>query len=446
MRRIATSSSTPAGIEGNYTGRSRRGSSARRWTLAAAVALGPCLASPAVSQEPVPPTLDSLIARLERAEETIALLQQQMADQAQVAVQTRARLSFELTGRVLLHAFSNSARVNNVDVPLMVSPLVADGLPRGGIGLSVRQSSLGFVVTAPNILGADFTGDMDLDFYGGQNDGSTSPIIRLAVTRGWLRWKRAEVMIGQDGPLVSPLNPRSLASIGAPGFSTTGNLWAWLPQMRVGVERPGRVTVGVKGAVLAPTLAGKADMSPSDHDLAQRSKRPFVEARAHAKWGADDFAAEVGVGVHRAWYATAHTSTLRRAAGVTADASVPLTQRVELRGEWYAGRGMQGLGGGAVGHLFTVAGDPVRSTGMWGQLNVKPTAHVTLGGGMGQDDPDDEGLSATARLKNVVSEVHLHLRPAGPVLLGFEVRRMATTYASGTVKNTHLNFAVGFEF
>lgn len=394
----------------------------------------------------MPPTLDSLIARLERAEETIALLQQQMADQAQVAVQTRARLSFELTGRVLLHAFSNSARVNNVDVPLMVSPLVADGLPRGGIGLSVRQSSLGFVVTAPNILGADFTGDMDLDFYGGQNDGSTSPIIRLAVTRGWLRWKRAEVMIGQDGPLVSPLNPRSLASIGAPGFSTTGNLWAWLPQMRVGVERPGRVTVGVKGAVLAPTLAGKADMSPSDHDLAQRSKRPFVEARAHAKWGADDFAAEVGVGVHRAWYATAHTSTLRRAAGVTADASVPLTQRVELRGEWYAGRGMQGLGGGAVGHLFTVAGDPVRSTGMWGQLNVKPTAHVTLGGGMGQDDPEDDGLSSTARLKNVVTEAHLHLRPAGPVLLGFEVRRMATTYASGTVKNTHLNFAVGFEF
>lgn len=394
----------------------------------------------------MPPTIDSLVARLERAEETIALLQQQMADQAQVAVQTRSRLAFELTGRVLLHAFSNSARVNNIDVPLMVSPLVADGLPRGGVGLSVRQSSLGFIVTAPNILGAAFTGDMDLDFYGGQNDGSTSPIIRLAVTRAWLRWKRAEVMIGQDGPLVSPLNPRSLASIGAPGFSTTGNLWAWLPQMRVGVERPGRVTVGLKGAVLAPTMAGKADMSPSDHDLAQRSKRPFVEARAHAKWGADDLAAEVGVGVHRGWYATANRSALRRAGGVAADALVPLTRRVELRGEWYAGKGMQGLGGGAVGHLFTVTGQPVQSSGAWGQLNVKPTAHVTLGGGFGQDDPTDKGLSPTARLKNVVSEVHLHLRPAGPVVLGLEARRMATTYASGTVKNTHVNLAAGFEF
>lgn len=407
--------------------------------------MGLCAPS-AAAQEPAPPTVDSLLARLERAEETIALLQQQLADQAQVAVQTRARLSFELTGRVLLHAFSNSARVNNIDVPLMVSPLVADGLPRGGIGLSVRQSSLGFIVTAPNILGADFTGDLDLDFYGGQNDGSTSPIMRLAVTRAWLRWKRAEVMVGQDGPLVSPLNPRSLASIGAPGFSTTGNLWAWLPQMRVGVERPGRVTVGLKGAVLAPTLAGKADMSPSDHDLAQRSKRPFVEARAHAKWGEDDLAAEVGVGVHRGWYATANTSTLRRAAGVTADALVPLTRRVELRGEWYAGKGMQGLGGGAVGHLFTVTGQPVRSTGLWGQLNFKPTAHVTLGGGLGQDDPDDRGLSSTARLKNAVSEVHLHLRPAGPVVLGLEARRMATTYANGTLRNTHINLAVGFEF
>ncbi len=414
----------------------------------------------------MPPTIDSLVARLERAEETIALLKQQMADQAQVAVQTHARLSFELTGRVLVHAFSNTARVNNIDVPLMVSPLVADGLPRGGVGLSVRQSTLGFMLNAPNILGADFSADMDLDFYGGQNDGSTSPILRLAVTRAWLRWKRAEVMIGQDAPLVSPLNPRSLASIGAPGFSTSGNLWAWLPQMRVGLQRPGRVTVGVKGAVLAPTLAGKADMTPSDHDLAQRSKRPFVEARAHARWGEDDLAAEVGPhgdrfipfavinpayagwedDLERCWYATANTSTLRRAAGVTADALVPLSRRVELRGEWYAGKGMQGLGGGAVGHLFTVAGQPVHSTGMWGQLNVKPTAHVTLGGGMGQDDPDDEGLSATARHKNVVSEVHLHLRPAGPVVLGLEARRMATSYATGTLKNTHLNLAMGFEF
>jgi len=414
--------------------------------LVAAVVASLPGALPARAQEPAPPTIDSLVARLERAEETIALLQQQLADQAQVAVQTRARLSFELTGRVLVHAFSNSARVNNTDVPLMVSPRVTDGLPRGGIGLSVRQTSLGFMLTAPNILGADFTGDMDLDFYGGQSDSSTAPIMRLAVTRAWLRWKRAEVMVGQDGPLVSPLNPRSLASIGAPGFSASGNLWAWLPQARVGVERLGRVTLGLKGAVLAPTLAGKADMSPREHDLAQRSKRPFVEARAHAKWGADDLAAEVGVGIHRGWYATANTSRLRRAAGVTADALVPLSRHVEVRGEWYVGRGMQGLGGGAVGHLFTVTGQPVRSSGLWGQVNVKPTAHVTFGGGMGQDDPDDDGLASTARLKNVVSEVHLHLRPAGPVVLGVEARRMATTYGSGTMRNTHLNLAVGFEF
>jgi hypothetical protein len=216
--------------------------------------------------------------------------------------------------------------------------------------------------------------------------------------------------------------------------------------MRVGVERPGRVTVGVKGAILAPTQAGKADLSPSEHDLAQRSKRPFVEARAHARWGEDDLAAEVGVGVHRGWYATANTSSLRRAAGVTADALVPLSRRVELRGEWYAGKGMQGLGGGAVGHLFTVTGQPVRSSGMWGQLNLKPTAHVTLGGGVGRDDPDNEGLPATGRHKNVVSEVHVHVRPAGPVVLGFEARQMATTYQTGTLKNRHLNVAVGFEF
>jgi len=103
-------------------------------------------------------------------------------------------------------------------------------------------------------------------------------------------------------------------------------------------------------------------------------------------------------------------------------------------------------GGGAIGQLFKPSGTPIHSTGMWGQLNVKPTAHVTLGGGLGVDDLDDEGLSATARLKNVVSELHLHLRPAGLVVLGVEARRMATTYANGTLRNTHMNLAVGFEF
>lgn len=403
-------------------------------------------AASAFAQDPAKPSPDSLVARLERAEEAIELLKQQLADQAQAGVQTRSKVTFELNGRVLVNAFSNSARVNMLDVPLFVQPGVADGLPRGGVGLAVRQTAIGFAVAAPNVLGADFSGDIDVDFFGGQYDASTVPLARIRTMRASLRWKGAELMLGQEVPLMSLLNPLSLAAVGAPGFSTSGNLWAWLPQVRLGVERQGGVRVGVQGAVLAPTAAGSATGSSGEADVAQRSRRPFVEARAHVGWGADALAAEIGVGTHAGWYATPNSSSLRRSSGFGVDALIPLVPWAELRGEWYTGSGMQGLGGGAIGQLFNAKDHLIHSTGLWGQLNLKPSTRVTVGGGFGFDDPDDTDMSAGARLKNAASEVHVHVRPAGPLVLGLEYRRMATTYSTGKFANDHLNVAAGFEF
>lgn len=441
-----TPSSTVTARSRNYRDRSSLRSSVRSLALAAAIAVNLTSVTPALAQDPAKPSPDSLAARLERAEEEIALLRQQLADQSQTAVQARSKVTFELNGRVLMNAFSNSRSVNNVDVPLYVRPDSATGLPQGGVGVGVRQTTLGFTLTAPNVFGAVFSGDMEVDFFGGQYDASTTPLVRLRTARAWLRWKNAELMMGQDAPLMSPLNPLSLAAVGVPGFSSAGNLWAWLPQVRVGVETSGHVKFGVQGAVLAPTGGSPSDASSLEPDIAQRSKRPFVETRAHVRWGADDLAADVGLSTHAGWFATPNSTSLRQSSGMGADAMVPLAKWIELRGEWYSGDGMQGLGGGAIGQLFDSNFRPIHSTGMWGQLNIKPSNRVTVGGGFGSDDPDDKDLPADARLKNVVNEVHLQLRPAGPIVVGFEYRRIETTYATGKFASDHFNLAVGFVF
>jgi hypothetical protein len=36
--------------------------------------------------------------------------------------------------------------------------------------------------------------------------------------------------------------------------------------------------------------------------------------------------------------------------------------------------------------------------------------------------------------------------PSGPLVLGVEFRRIATTYSGRTLSNDHLNLAFGFEF
>lgn len=421
------------------------------WVACALTLAGSPLAAQATPTTPADSakaTADSLAARLERAEEAIRLLQQQVADQASHGVQTRSRMSLEFNGLVLVTGFSNSRRVNNVDLPVFVLPDTNNGLPQSGAGLAIRQTRLGLAVTAPDVLGAKFEGDLDVDFFGGQqpsNGGRTFPLLRLRTTRLQLTWKNGDLMIGQETPLISDLNPVSLAAIGSPEFSAAGNLWLWLPQIRAGVHTSGPIRWGVQGAVLAPTAGDALGLFGTDNDQAEKSSRPFLEGRAHVAWGEDEMTGEIGVGTHYGWFATKGDSLLVSRA-VAVDAKIPFSSWLELRGEAFTGQALKGLGGGGVGQGFGVNAAPVHTTGGWAQVNVKPNAKVLFGAGYGYDDPRDSDLLPNGRLKNATAELHLHYRPVQPLVIGLGYRRLATTYSSGTLTNDHWNLALGFEF
>jgi hypothetical protein len=224
----------------------------RRGLLVGLIAIA---ARRADGQDPTRARIDSLAARVERAEERVKVLEQQLATEAQSAVKTRSRLALEFHGRVLVNAFGNTRRTNSTGNPQFVRPDdPGDPHPRG-LAMHVRQTSLGLGIVATNVWGATFSGDLDVDFNGGQfpsSGGRTFPVVRLRTARGMLRWRRAEVLIGQESPLVAGVNPLSLAALGIPEFTSAGNLWLWLPQARVTLETQGSVKLGVQGAVLAP--------------------------------------------------------------------------------------------------------------------------------------------------------------------------------------------------
>lgn len=446
MRRIFPLPATNTPI---CTVRPRRATRASHWIVGTALC-GVTWITPLAAQDTTRASRDSLTARLERAEEAIAFLRQQLASESESAVRTRSGLALEFNGQVLMNAFGNSRRVNNVDVPVFVRPDTTAGVAQGGGGMAIRQTMLGLSVTASDVLGAAFSGGLDVDFYGGQqasSGGRTFPLVRLRVARAVLAWRNAEVLVGQESPLMSPLNPVSLASVGVPGFTAAGNLWLWVPQIRAGVHTSGQVRVGIQGAILAPTSGDPVGLFDTDVDVAERSRRPYAEGRAHVSWGSDDMAGSIGVSAHSGWFAPSGALPVRRESrAFAADALVPLSRYAELRGEWYAGDGMRGLGGGAIGQLFGVSGEPVFSRGAWGQLNLKPTRRVTLGGGMGVDDPDNADLPAAGRRRNVTMAIHALVRPGGPLILGAEYRKMTTTYAAGAVSNDHLNVSIGFVF
>ena len=440
-------------------------------------------ASPGAARAQSPDTLpsrrdslsaDSLLARLARAEAAIALLREQLAGEAESAVHSRSRLRMQLSAQVLTNVFATYGRVNNVDVPqTALAPPTGGAVPPGddALGFTLRQTRLGLAASVSEVLGGTFSGDVDVDFFGGVQNGAGDrrlfPEPRLRTARGRLTWRRTEIMAGSDTPLISDLNPLSLASVGTPDFSGAGNLWNWLGQVRVTQDigaagpRERQLHFALQAAVMTPYAAQLVPGEPDGTDAGERSGRPAFEARLRARWGDGDLTisdaligdrgGEIGVGAHRGWLLTG-PGTLTESRAVSVDAHVVVMRGVEIRGEGYAGRLLRGLGGGAIAQNFGTPpvgappgtlGPPIRDVAGWAQLNAQPHPTLIVGAGCGIDLPNAD--DAPARLQNTVCAAHADWRPAQPMVIGVEYRQLGTRFTTGTFVAHHINFIFGFE-
>src|SRR2546429_3001634 len=83
----------------------------------------------------------------------------------------KAKPTLELTGLVLVNGFFTNARVNNSDVPQFVDSLP----PASAVGGTIRQTRVVLFVTDPDVLHGTFSGELDVDFYGGQQPPNRGP-------------------------------------------------------------------------------------------------------------------------------------------------------------------------------------------------------------------------------------------------------------------------------
>ena len=360
-------------------------------------------------------------------------------------------LHVRLTGLVLMNAFYNSMSVDNSDDPqIAIPPGPPTGLPEPHGGATARQSELTLHATGPRLAHAAFTGEITVDFFGGQEPsmgGRTWPLLRLRRIRAQLRWPHSWVMFGQDGPPIAAVNPSSLAARGLPEFSESGNLWLWIPQVRAGAETPGRVRLGVEGAVLAPTTGDSQGTFLTQPNRAERSRRPSLEARLLLSWDERGSSGRLSLGGHYGWIVRAR-DTLVISRALAASARFTITRYVEVRGEIFTGQALAGLGGGGVGQNLGPTGQPVRTLGGWFQINLHPSPTLELGGGYGRDDPNDADIDPTTGvLRNLSFEGHIQWRPA-PLVLGVEFRQIQTMYHGPLWALTinHFNVAAGFAF
>ena len=369
---------------------------------------------------------------------------------AQTPADSQTEPRVEISGIALMNAYFNDDLVNDRAVPWLASPrhpIVGESLE--ALGSSVRQSRIVISGWASDVLGGEVEGELDLDFFGASSENERrQPLPRLRRAVATISWSHAWLVFGQETLPISPYEPSSFSTIGVPGFTGSGNLSRWMPQVRFGVDVGTGLRVGLEAAVVAPRFNNLMSGEDQQPDLAEQSKRPFVQGRLLTRWGDNSTGGEVGFGGHYGWYVNGIDSLgITRAGTVTARLFV--TSLVELRGEAFIGEGLGILGGGGIDQTIAPDGTPVRTKGGWAQLNLHPSPSIEIGGGYGLDDPDNGDLDlARGRALNVSWEVHCHLH-VDALLFAVEYRRLETTYTD-TIYDlqtaNHVNVALGFEF
>src|SRR5439155_630338 len=150
-------------------------------------------------------------------------------------------------------------------------------------------------------------------------------------------WARTSIIAGQDNAFISPLSPTSFASLAVPTFGYAGNLWGWIPQVRV--EHRFDISDGhnvtVQGGIL-DNLVGEPPYTSFNRDAqaGERSGQPAYGTRVawtHNLFGRAMTLGAAGYYSRQDWGFNHHVDGW---AGMT-DWDIPIAPRVILSGQFY---------------------------------------------------------------------------------------------------------------
>src|SRR6202158_3002777 len=334
-----------------------------------------------------------------RLEEEYQLLRGKVDDQYQTKVESASKYRLRLSGIVLMNLASNQGTVDSIDLPMLAYARPA-GDSGGSFGATLRQSEIGFEAFGPSVAGAKTRADLQLDLAGGFPsipNGINSGLLRLRTGTMRMDWTNTSLVVGQDGIFFSPNSPTSFASLAVPALSYAGNLWSWVPQIRV----EHRVVLGeessllFQGGILDP-VSGEAPQGGFYRQAGpgELSRQPAYAARI--AWTHDVFGQplRVGFGGFYSRQDYRFSRTVDGWAGMT-DIELPLSNQFSLSGKLYRGTGLGGLGGG-IGRSALFSGDPavastqvqgLNAVGGWAQLKYRPSNKWEFNAAFGLDNP-----------------------------------------------------------
>jgi hypothetical protein len=374
-------------------------------------------------------------------EERLDIQQQRIAEQAQTKVEASQKFPIRLAGMALFNAFLNSKQSGGADYPVTAAPTGA-----GHSGATVRQTVLGLEFGGPRaIWGGKVSGSVYMDFFA----GATNSTMRIRTASLEIAWKDRSVVAGLEKPIFNPREPSSLAQVGISPLTGAGNLWLWLPQVRIEQE----VRLGASSGVRAQVGAVQTrEIGPYVGTVVPEAARPAVQGRVNFHHKLDDQRRmEIAAGFHAS---TTHAGGQSIPSSLFAmDWFFNPWKAVEFTGVFYSGQNVAHLGSGTRQGfaVYTTYGKTygyaVESRGGWGQLTLHALPRLDFHFFTGQVDDANHDLEKGSIGKNLLFGGNAYFRVAPNVLMGLEASQLRTMYLGQGVRiNNHYDLALAYLF
>lgn len=344
------------------------------------------------------------------------------------------------------------------DVPIWGRPdsttvLFPDGTRRRSgeihdLTFTARQSVFGLNLNpaTPPASGWSPSALVEFDFFGARPVDNRQPQARVMneprLRLAYLQLEKGawKITAGQDRAIIAPLDPISLSHVAIPLGATAGNLWMWLPQVRVDhTHKFGDTTALLQFGVLRPMFGDPAlaDQPAANTVLDQnfsgwgeRSTQPFYQGRLALSHPMRGSTATVGSAIHYGREAIGSNRDIDSWAWAL-DFSIPLHSRLVFRGEGFVGSNLIPFQGGilqGVAAVLPTATQPgqfqkVGAGGGWAEFTIFPTADKKniFYLGAGTDDPRDRHLlPGINRAKNSFYWASYFRQVADRVTIAFE--------------------------
>jgi hypothetical protein len=412
-------------------------------------------------------------------EEHLGLVEQKVNEQYQTKVESASRYRVRLSGLILLNMFANAGSTDNIENPTLAAKSLGEEFNTAStrnFGGTVRQTQIGFDVFGPSVLGARSSGSVSLDLAGNndQLNGATVGILRLRTATGRLDWANTSLVAGQDSLFFIPLSPTSLASLETPALAYAGNLWAWLPQVRI--ERrfpaPNGSEIAIQAGILDP-ISGEtlAETNDRKSDSGEQSDQPAFATRV--SWSRPLFGRTLSIGT--AGYSSKQLlppgtqmlpRTHIRSWLAAIDWQVPVSSWMAFTGSIYRGSAIGGLGGGLGRSVVPTLGDAstlevlvpqaLDTIGGWTQMKFTVSPRYELNMAFGDDNPFASELNtATAApsyleaslARNWAAFANLIYHARSNVLFAIEYRRIRSQeFKADAESANHINVSMGVRF